>query len=71
MTWAEHTHGLKGTIVFASEIKPGDRLVYLERQSDLGNARPCTISTTERRGKTQVELNASRMHGNTLVLRLD
>ena len=75
--WAQHTHGVQGTILFISEVKPGDTIVPLDSQSDLGNNSPLLITRVEPRGTTQIEYYYQvtpddswprRVHKNTLVL---
>ena len=79
--WAQDTHGVQGTILFVSEVKPGDTIVPLDSQSDLGNNSPMLITRVEPRGTTQIEYyyqvtfedgtkNAwpRRVHKDTLVL---
>ncbi len=81
MEWAQYTHGIQGTILFASEIKPGDKIVPLEGQTDLGNNSPKEITKVEPRGTTQIEYcyivtyengtksyMSKKVHRNTLVL---
>ncbi len=83
MQWAEHIHGLRGTIIFASEVKAGDKILYLDKQIDLGNDRPNDVRSVEFRGEQVVVLNVTRiitvtaveghrrLHRNTLLLRVE
>ena len=79
--WAQHTHGVQGTILFISEVKLGDMIVHLEGQADLGNSMPLEITRVQPRGTTQIEYDyiwrystqlsatrTKRVHKNTLVL---
>jgi uncharacterized ParB-like nuclease family protein len=71
-SWAQHTHGLRGTIIFASEVKAGDRILYLDKQIDLGNDCPNDILGVEPKGQTQVyHVGGRRLQNNTLVFRVD
>ena len=79
MQWAEHVIGKHGTIVHVKDLKVGDTIVLLERQSDLGNAIPVTLTSVVRVTKTQIAMGATlpsrewyhRCGENTLVFLLD
>ncbi len=67
MEYGEHVKGLRGTIIAAGEAKPGDWIVQLERQSDIGNARPVTVTAVTPNGKAQVTLDGTRFAHSAVI----